>query len=388
MKTIKIMITMLVLLMLVTGCAAVPDVGEAGQDSSDTDTQAETASPPIDGQYILGELLMLEITTNYALTCNYEFDEEEIVPFEEVFDYFRFDGCYNSLGTAISRDVIEYYDKETLTFSVPRKIADEYLTEKFNVEPTPEAVEYYDAESDCYVFERHLGENYYENRVVAKNYLGQNKYEFTVKRTSAISPEVIEPWYYTFTIMLSENDYKILGVDIETEEHDGYSLLEKGEGYSVYHTGDGLYHFRVDVYGAGGDVIKSIYTRSFMDTVKTSCDGAEVIGVIYSAGTGISTVCATFCNTKTGAVSEEFTYYLDCFGDRVLLGRVDGVVVQHMFDGEKYYKLLDDFSDEIGEGLLDAVDGKFSEDGKSVLVTYRVSGTEDKSVTCDLSKDE
>lgn len=192
---------------------------EYDSENVQREDQKDNSSPQVDSSsenehYNLTDILMIKITKNYALTCSSEFNMGDSVPYQEIFRYFMLDGCYTFDERTIAESVREFYDKDTLTFAVPCEVADEYLTQRFNTVADPQSVKYYDPASECYIFSREIGEYYYDLKVVSKNKIDNNVFDFSVELTSSIAPTSAPRYCYSFTVELNKNGHKILAVHI------------------------------------------------------------------------------------------------------------------------------------------------------------------------------
>ena len=154
---------------------------------------------------------MFKIAKNYMLTSSYEFDKGDIVPFDEAFEYFSYDGCYSFDETQISSQVIDYYDPMKMEFKVPCEIVDEYISDRFNTIIDHSIVDCFDEGSNTYIFPRHSGEFYYDMKVVSKKQLEENVYDFVVELTSSINSD-LKSVECLFTIELHKNGYTIHAV--------------------------------------------------------------------------------------------------------------------------------------------------------------------------------
>ncbi len=155
------------------------------------------------------EKMAIEIAKNCLVTISSEFNEEECVPYEEVFYYYTFDACYTPDRKGISFEVISYYDSDNMTFSIPCEIVDSFLEKKFNTEANPDSIKYFNPDTNCYEFEQNFGETFYEITFVNKEQISENKYSFVVNLKHALSDDFPEE-YHKYVIEFIGDDYKIL----------------------------------------------------------------------------------------------------------------------------------------------------------------------------------
>jgi len=187
------------------------------ETTAKSNTLVENIKPPEpvgDESYMLSDILMLKITKNYLSTSSYEFSEGEEIPFDEIFEYYSFDGCFSFDERTLSATAVQYYDEETRMFSVPHEIADDFLEKRFNTRPDPQSVECYNEETGCYVFARHLGTYNFDARIASKAELRKNVYEFSVELTYSLDPAEKPALVCSFIVELNETGYTYLACEI------------------------------------------------------------------------------------------------------------------------------------------------------------------------------
>jgi len=168
------------------------------------------------------------------------------------------------------------------------------------------------------------------------------------------------------------------------QEIDDKSVYKQEKNYTIYYMENEINKYRVDIYDNEGVIIKSVSTRIEPNILITSYEGSEVIGVLLYEGTGISTRLAVFCNLNSGECSEDFIYFLDFFEDKIIIGKTDRIIVRDIFDSKKFNLEFSDFSEEIGQNLLDAVNASFSDDGREIIVNYRINEHESETKVYNL----
>lgn len=194
----------IILLLVITSCSV-------------TNNESEDIIPrPIgDEPYILSDILMLKITKNYISTCSFEFSLGDEVPFEEIINYYTFDGCFSFDERTLSPESIKYYDQTTMTFNVPCEIVHDFLTKRFNTIPNAEIVECYDEKKECYVFPRHLGTYNYDAKIIDKHSVEKNIYDFTVELTNSLDTTSSMGLICSFRVELNEEGYTYLACKIQ-----------------------------------------------------------------------------------------------------------------------------------------------------------------------------
>jgi len=188
---------------------------ENAVDSSNQGSQNIFPPPLYEDQYLLSDTLMFKISKNYLSTCFYEFEYEEEVPFEKIVNYYTFEGCFVFDERTYSEEAYEYYDEETATFTVPAEVVHEFICERFNTKPAPEKVECYDKETDNYVFNCHTGTYHFDPKIVKKEFLGNNVYDFAVDLTYSRDETEKTGYICSYTVELTDTGYKYLACKIE-----------------------------------------------------------------------------------------------------------------------------------------------------------------------------
>ncbi len=197
------------------------DVTAATEESSNGTTSATQENNNVKEPYMhdyLSYILMYKIANDYAFTCSWEFDEDDVVPYEQIFGYFMSAGCDTFDERMIEPSIRPYYNEKEFMYSIPHDIVDRFLAQHFNTVPNPNAIEYYNPENGCYEFEVLTGA-INESIFVHWNYkrkLRDNVYEFTAKYIDYYSDDPV--WRSTFVVELTESGHKILAHQRATEE--------------------------------------------------------------------------------------------------------------------------------------------------------------------------
>ncbi len=191
----------LVILFVLCSCASPKEDG----------TPALSTDLRVEGQpYLLSKVLMLKIARDYEMDCAHlEFEEGEQIPYEKIFPYFNYSGCFSFDEKTMSELVYPYYQNGA--FVIPHKIVDDFLSARFNTVPNPESIDCYDPETGCYTLQWHFGELYCNMIPVAKQQLRDNVYQFTMEIIPGESYDVgIEDNYRTYVVELTADNYKLL----------------------------------------------------------------------------------------------------------------------------------------------------------------------------------
>lgn len=157
-------------------------------------------------------------------------------------------------------------------------------------------------------------------------------------------------------------------------EHKDDLILETGDNYTIERILDAdhpLDRYLTKIYSEEGKLIGEVKSRLYPEIIRTLWNEEDVLGIRDSAGTGLDARYVDFFRLSDGVKSETFYYYLDSGNGLVVLGELDGVLVRDIFDENGYSKKFDTFSVPYAQGVINCFDGKFSEDGESVEITYR-----------------
>lgn len=182
--------------------------------------------------------LFLDICKCYTSSCrDRNFSSDETILYSNVFSYFIHVGCTNTYLKALRPEVLTYYDEETLTLTVPCEIADEYLTRKFNTQVDRESIEYYDPETECYVFQRSASEFYYDQELLITDFdFYENIYTLDIALRHSFDNELRQlPQRTRFSIKLGENcEYRFVSVEtiaatvISDDDSDAFMMYDSG----------------------------------------------------------------------------------------------------------------------------------------------------------------
>ena len=164
----------------------------------------------------LSDDFAIDIVHNGFYTLNIDFQENQEVPYKDVFNYYSCAECYTSDKQGISFKTIQYYDLETMTFAIPYEIVDSYLANCFNTVPDRFSIEFYDREQEKYVFKSPIMESFYSYTVTHKESLGDNKFAFTVEVKNVLTDD-IPIKYHNYVVQLEDYSYKILSRSVTLE---------------------------------------------------------------------------------------------------------------------------------------------------------------------------
>ena len=98
------------------------------------------------------------------------------------------------------------------------------------------------------------------------------------------------------------------------------------------------------------------------------------------SGTGIGTQWGYYYDGKKDVFSRVFNSIFDQHRELVAYRSNGGVIVRDIFDKTKFYQEISSFKEPFAETVDPIVKAEFSEDGKSIEITY-LSGDDYKEVT-------
>ncbi|MBQ7936320.1 MAG: hypothetical protein IJ333_08285 [Clostridia bacterium] len=191
MKSIVAKICLLFLLISLCSCAKM----NAIKDHYETD--------------VLNEEIALEIAESIIFAgIEYDFLQEDTVPYEYIFDYFLYFGFFDR-GNELREELKEYAADPTnyfeTTYSIPAKIVDQYLTSKFYTKVDHKAIPSYNEKTDCYVLIPYTGDYYGDIQIRSIKTVEEDLYQIEV--TEILSDT--EKNDYTLEVSF-HSDFKIL----------------------------------------------------------------------------------------------------------------------------------------------------------------------------------
>lgn len=150
----------------------------------------------------------------YEQSVAVELNDGTVLDYEDIFGYFTASACYDEEGN-ISEEMQQYCDFD-YCFTIPRQVADDYLTSRFNITPDAASVRFYDTESDCYIFRRTRHTMYVSPDVLKVTGIGENTYEVNAL-VSAVPPydEYIAPMLKKYVFEVTDGCVKYISVTVE-----------------------------------------------------------------------------------------------------------------------------------------------------------------------------
>ena len=163
---------------------------------------AERVSAPTDA-------FLAEVATNAAMLLSTEFEEGDALPFGGLLDYYVGSACFvfneQTNKAEIPSALVPYYDEQTMTFSVPREMVENYLTARFNT--TPERVDGYNAATDCYDLTAFAQDFHYDTVIESCEVREDGRYAFTAKFVHATGEL---SYRETYVIEMTDGGYRLL----------------------------------------------------------------------------------------------------------------------------------------------------------------------------------
>lgn len=161
------------------------------------------------GEKAPSDAFLAEVATNAAMLLSTEFEEGEVLPFGGLLDYYVGSACFvyneQTNKAEIPPALVPYYDEQTMTFSVPREMVESYLTARFNT--TPEAVDGYNAATDCYDLTAFAQDFHYDTVIERVQARSDGRYEFTAKFVHATGELTYRE---TYIIEMTDGGYRLL----------------------------------------------------------------------------------------------------------------------------------------------------------------------------------
>lgn len=143
---------------------------------------------------------------------------------------------------------------------------------------------------------------------------------------------------------------------------------ERIEGNEVYALFEDKGVYAVQLYGADGELVWACGPVNHEPLVAEEEPG--LWSVSLQAGTGLSTRWTLYYAPETGTLSPSYTGVLDRQGDRLIhLYSGKQLEVRGLFDTEEG-TILRHFSEPLSKAAEPFVSARFSEDGRTVTVTY------------------
>lgn len=206
----------------------------------------------------LSELLVYKIAKTYFVTCRNDINEGDEVPYNEIFNYYRYAALYTFDETSIDASMIKYYNIDDNKYHIPHEIADDYLSVIFNTKPNPEIIDCYDTDSRCYVFDEMMTEFYYKTDFNIKRINGRpGVYDITVSYVNDFGKNVM--YVINYKIKMIEDGYKILSVKHlfnRSQDEDFYDVVDYND---IVHITD------------------NEYRKPFVETYTTACQIAQAV---------------------------------------------------------------------------------------------------------------
>ena len=179
---------------------------------SDGTETADYISESEIGRKVSSENLLC-IVSKYMTSMMCDISDEAEVPFESVFRYFKFNGCYDSVNGGVREEMKQYFSETDMTFTVPSYIADKYLSDRFNT-VADHTVDEYDSEKDAYVFKTVTGGPSYIYDLLGYDFdYANDLYTLDVSCSISLDTEYLRtPQRLVFQIWFKDGAYKFVSV--------------------------------------------------------------------------------------------------------------------------------------------------------------------------------
>ena len=219
-KSIIALLLCVIMLLSVSACGAGKTDADAETTNAVTsDTAKSDGTETADyisenevGKKVSSENLIC-IVSKYMTSMLSDISDEAEVPFESVFRYFKFNGCYDSVNGGVREEMKQYFSETDMTFTVPSYIADKYLSDRFNT-VADHTVDEYDSEKDAYVFKTVTGGPSYIYDLLGYDFdYANDLYTLDVSCSISLDTEYLRtPQRLVFQIWFKDGAYRFVSV--------------------------------------------------------------------------------------------------------------------------------------------------------------------------------
>ena len=219
-KSIIALLLCVIMLLSVSACGAGKTDADAETTNAVTsDTAKSDGTETADyisenevGKKVSSENLLC-IVSKYMTSMLSDISDEAEVPFESVFRYFKFNGCYDSVNGGVREEMKQYFSETDMTFTVPSYIADKYLCDRFNT-VADHTVDEYDSEKDAYVFKTVTGGPSYIYDLLGYDFdYANDLYTLDVSCSISLDTEYLRtPQRLVFQIWFKDGAYRFVSV--------------------------------------------------------------------------------------------------------------------------------------------------------------------------------
>ena len=219
-KSIIALLLCVIMLLSVSACGAGKTDADAETTNAVTsDTAKSDGTETADyisenevGKKVSSENLLC-IVSKYMTSMLSDISDEAEVPFESVFRYFKFNGCYDSVNGGVREEMKQYFSETDMTFTVPSYIADKYLSDRFNT-VADHTVDEYDSEKDAYVFKTVTGGPSYIYDLLGYDFdYANDLYTLDVSCSISLDTEYLRtPQRLVFQIWFKDGAYRFVSV--------------------------------------------------------------------------------------------------------------------------------------------------------------------------------
>ena len=163
---------------------------------------------------------------------------------------------------------------------------------------------------------------------------------------------------------VDETNSEIIGEIVEESEY--FKLIRSNLLYYCY------------FYDNNNEVVKEEGPMGKLP--KITVVEANILKFTLQAGTGTGTRWGYYYDTENTIFSTVFTGIFDEYDGKVACVGLNKVVVSDIFDSSKYYKEFSEFTYSFSPSATPITNIEFSEDGKSIVVSY-LTGSDYQEVT-------
>lgn len=152
-----------------------------------------------------------------------EFDEDDTVAYSDIFNYYLYYGFFDLDGN-IRPELKEYSSDDDFynsTFSIPRKMVDNFLLSKFNTEVDSSVIDVYDKQNDMYIIAPLVGDYYFDIEITKTKHKTDDIFEIFISQENSITEE--DAIDHRFEIELL-SDFKFIAHEILESENNNDNL--------------------------------------------------------------------------------------------------------------------------------------------------------------------
>ena len=154
------------------------------------------------------------------------------------------------------------------------------------------------------------------------------------------------------------------GFFLSADEYKNAKTIAESKHYKIIQS-DSLYYYYI--YDENHDIVKSDGSFNREPHIQMI---NHILKFTLQAGTGIGTQWGFFYDTNSEAFSQIFQCIFDQCNEKVIYGDINNIVVQDIFDYNKYYREITAFKEPFSDMFDPIINAKFTNNGTCIEVTY------------------